>query len=418
MSTTATVVLDGVDVTGIAVEGSFTRPLNRVSQASIRCEMETLTDIFGSTTLPGVGSYLKIYLDNPVLGGPTLYHHGRVLLCETTAAEDVGYTVFNSSDPLELWRMRPVRDDDGDFSKPAIIDTYIYGPQIIQAMFNNSENAGLGPPADAEGPLRMRLNSLAGGVVPMQGAPTDWPMTMMELSSLLVSTGRVDLVVTPIEFDVSNNYATLDIYNGDYGTDRTASVFFQYGMGLRNVRALRWNEDMTNMCNKLWYYLGPRVLTAEDPAGDQHWRTNITGTDPRLSYPPGGTLSPPGTAVNNQIGLLRYQSQQDFDVRMDIQIFDALDPALDSVNLFLVQWQDEAWIRAQPRSLVHVTPTRDTGIGEFDIGDLITVEASVDVKGGFSGGQRVYQYTVSWDAQDSLPSLSEIQVSSDNEGLI
>ena len=417
MGTTATVVLDGVDITSIAIEGNVSRALNRIGQAAVRCEMETITDIFG-TSLPGAGSYLKVYLDNPALGGPTLWHHGRVLLCEVTAAEDVGYAVFNSSDPLELWRMRPVRDDDGDFSLPSIIETYQFGPQIVQAMVLNSEGAGLGPPADAEGPTRLFVNTPASGSVSLVGAPTDWPMTMAELASLLVSTGVLDIVVTPIEFDVNQNYGQLDLYNGDYGTNRTGSVILQYGMGLRNVRALRWNEDMSNMCNKLWYYLGPRVLTQNDPAGDQHWQANITGDDPGLTYPPGGGLSPPHTSVNNQIGVQDYTSRLAYDVRMDIKIFDGKgDEAIVAHNLYRRLWQEEQWIRAQPQTIVHVTPTRDTLIGEFDIGDLITVEAAVDVKGGFSGAQRVYGYTIAWDAHDSTPALGEIQVSSDAEGL-
>ena len=65
-------------------------------------------------------------------------------------------------------------------------------------------------------------------------------------------------------------------------------------------------------------------------------------------------------------------------------------------------------------TLVHVTPIRDYGIGLFSIGDLITVEASADVKGGFSGAQRIYEYTINWD-EDSVPAIQELQVSSDNE---
>lgn len=422
--TIATVVLDDVDVTALAVEGSVVRRLNRVSTASVRLNMQAITNAFG-TQFPGAGSYLKVYLDNAILGGPTLWHHGRVLDCETTANEDGGYTVFNSSDPLELWQHRPVRDDDGDFSLPTLLDVYEFGPQIIQAMFNNSEDTTLGgggpPPTDSEGPLRMRINSVAGGLISLKGAPTDWPMTMAQLTSLLIGTGIVDLVVTPIEFDVSDNYGLLDIYNGDAGNDLTSSVAFQYGMGAYNIRALRWNEDMTNLCNKLWYYLGPKC-------DDQHWAANVTGDDSFLDYPPGGKLQPPAAFLPayNPLGIQRVISQQLYDVRMDIKIWDAIGgtgdgndcgtPGVVGHNLYRRLWQIEQWLRDYPLNLIHVTPTRDTEIGSFDIGDLVLVEASSEVKGGFSGAQRVYEYTISWDAEESVPALGELQVSSDQEG--
>jgi hypothetical protein len=65
---------------------------------------------------------------------------------------------------------------------------------------------------------------------------------------------------------------------------------------------------------------------------------------------------------------------------------------------------------------VHITPTRETEIGTFDIGDLIWVEASTAVRGGFSGAQRIYEYTISWEAESSTLELSELQTSVNNEG--
>jgi hypothetical protein len=400
-----------IDVTERVIEGAFTRRLNGIGTAGVRLNMKGLG--------AGVGSYLKIYLENPVLGTtPVLFHHGRILLTETTASEDTGYTVFNSSDPLELWQARPVRDDDGDFSKPSIIETYQYGTQIIEAMVNNSESAGGGPPSDAEGPTRLRIGTVEAGVTTLVGAPTDWPMTMAELAQLLISTNTVDVVVTPIEFFGPNDdYGELTLVNGDYGTDLSSSVAFQYGMGAENVRSLRWNEDMTGMCNKLWYYLGPRVETPEDPPGDQHWRANVQGDDPFLAYPPGGALSPPASPLANIIGTRDYFSRQTWDVRMDIRIYDGRgDEAIVGRDLYRRLWQEEQYLRAYPRTIVHVTPARDVGFGEFDIGDLVLVEASSEVNGGFSGAQRVYAYTGSWTADDSVIELGELQVSSDQEG--
>lgn len=209
------------------------------------------------------------------------------------------------------------------------------------------------------------------------------------------------------------------------------------------------------MCNKLWYFAGPRIATAADPAGDQHWCFNVTGDDPAfnpdyfgqgawtlatpyvqddqvtnggtsficiedntssatdepgvganwqtywtvLMVPPGGRNSPPASAFDNPLGVLRIDSQALYGVRMDIQIFDAYDECggVGAVgrDLFRKRWQQESWLRAQPRQIIHITPTRETEIGTFDIGDLVGVEADSAVRGGFSGVQRVYEYTVS-----------------------
>jgi hypothetical protein len=327
---------------------------------------------------------------------------------------------------MELWQWRPVRDDDGDFSKPGLIDTYQTGPQIALAMLMNTEgdttaqgNPALTPPITAEGPTFLEFGTFAGGGVPLTGAPTDWPMTIAELSSLLISTGELDLVITPTD-PGGGIQGTIDGYNGDFGTDLSATVVFQYGTGAFNVRRLRWNEDMTSMCNKLWYFAGPRIITAADPAGDQHWCYNVQGDDPGLAYPPGGALSPPASATDNQLGVLRVNSRNDFGVRMEIQIYDAYDECAGvgtvGRDLFRYRWQQESWVRASPREIIHVTPTRETEIGTFDIGDLVGVEAVAAVRGGFSGAQRVYEYTVSWDS-DGVLELSELQTSADNEGL-
>lgn len=274
-------LLDGTDVSGVAIEGSATRRLNRPSQATIKIPMDA--------AIGGAGSALKISFD----GGATLFHHGRVLDCETDAEEDEGYTVYNSTDPMELWNSRPVRDDDGDFSRPDVIATYNTGPQIMEAILLNSidttAGGGAAPPTLSEGPIFLTMGTFAGGGVSLAGAPVDWPQTIAQLASLLISTGELDLIITPTD-PGGGVMGTIDGYNGNYGTDLSGSVVFEFGTGVRNVRRMRWNEDMSNVTNKLQYFGGPRIQTAADPAGDQHWCWNITGDDPNLANPPGGDI--------------------------------------------------------------------------------------------------------------------------------
>ena len=356
----------------------------------------------------GVGS--RLLIQN---GGSPVFH-GFVLLCETEAGEDSGYTVYNATDPMELWQWRPVRDDTCDFSKPTIVDDYQQGPAIVEAMLTNTVTCGGGGDDDDEGPIFLTMGTFESGGCDLTGAPVDWPMTIAELTSLLISTGCLDVVITPTN-PGGGVMGTVDAYNGDYGTDLSGSVVFQYGTGAFNIRRLRWNQDMSNMCNKLWYFAGPRIQSQADPAGDQHWCFNVTGDDLLLPDPiPNG---------ESRATLLadRATSRTNYGVRMEIQIFDAADddciPGYGTFgrDLYRNRWETESWIRQQPRELIHITPTRETAIGTFGIGDLVQVEATAAVRGGFSGAQRVYSYTVSWD-EDGVLALSELQTSPTADG--
>ena len=226
---------------------------------------------------------------------------------------------------MELWQWRPARDADGDLSKPTFIQDFETGPQIMEEILINSEAW--------DGALNLDLGTFATGGLSLIGAPTDWPMTIMEVANLLISTGELDLVITPTDAgggSIGQNMGTLDAYNGDYGTDLQSSVIFEYGTGLHNVRRLRWNEDMTQLCNKLRYYGGPRMQTAQDPAGDQHWCWNVTGTGPCFVGPAVHCDDLPLADAEEMIA--RYaiveeclaESRDDYDVRMDIKIWDAL----------------------------------------------------------------------------------------------
>jgi hypothetical protein len=392
--------IDGTEVTDVVVEGSSTRRLNQPSQASIKIPIDY--------AIGEIGSRLKVNVD-----GYGLHFHGMILTISDEGDEDKLYTEYVAMDPMELWRWRPARDADGDFSKPTFFETQVTGPQILEYILQNTEDAG-DIPAAADGPLFITYGTFETGGVDLSAAPVDWPMTIAEVANLLTSTGEVDIVLTPI--DVGGNMAEVNIYNGDYGTNLSGSVFFDYATGSYNARGLRRVQDGTNICNKLWYYLGPRVETPEDPAGDQHWRANIQGDDTGLAYPPGGENSPPGSATNNQLGVLRISSQGDYGVRMEIKIFDARgDESTVGRDLYRRLWQVESWLRAQPRELVHLTPVRGTALN-FDIGDLVTVRAGAKVRGGFTGIQRIYEYTVSWD-ENGTTEIGEIVTSPNQEGI-
>jgi hypothetical protein len=85
--------------------------------------------------------------------------------------------------------------------------------------------------------------------------------------------------------------------------------------------------------------------------------------------------------------------------------------------LYRKQWQIYSWFACEPREIIHITPVPDAQIGCFGIGDLVAVEAASQVRGGFSGAQRIYEYTVSWENTPSVLTLSELQTSADMEGV-
>lgn len=399
-----TITIDGGNITNICLRGSWTRRLNRPAQAQVVVPTDEIL------TLPGgVGSRLKI-----VNGGNTVFH-GMIQQVEYEGGEDVGYTTINATDPMELWQWRPVRDADGDMSQPTIISDFITGPQILEEMLTNSDNGAL-IPSLSEGELFLDLGTFETGGCDLSGAPTDWPMTIAQLFSLLVSTGCLDAVITPTD-PGGGVMGTVNAYNGDFGTDLSGSVTFQYGTGAFDIRSYRYNSDMTNVCNKLWYFMGPRISTPADPQGDQHWCYNVQGDDPGLPDP-----IPNGQSLATLLGN-RASSRGTYGVRMEVQIFDAgqctpddplscCDPTGDPLTalyreLYRNRWETESYIRCFPRDLVHITPTRDAEIGTFDIGDLVGV---IIPQLGVNAAQRVYTYTTSWD-EDGVLALSELQTS-------
>ena len=431
-----TVFVDRVDVTSCVLTGSVTRKLNRPWQATWRMPIDC--------SVNGPCSIVHIFINGD------LFFSGRVQQMSDECDEDFCYTEYTAIDAWEIFQWRPARDgpesaDPGDMTKPDVIQEYKYGPQIIEQLLLASENTSLIPEL-AEGSLFLDYGGFAGGPnqADLSGAPVDWPMTIAEVISLLTDTGEVDVVLTPI--DSTTNIARIDVYNGNYGTDRTASVKFEYGTGNNNCKIIRQTQDMSQMCNKLWYYFGPRIGTILDPAGDQHWCFNITGDDGFLpgnifaqgtdingNPLPGGALPGRAAAVEpNPLGHMRADSQNSCGVRMEVKIFDAQgEDCGDSQKgreLYRRLWQIESWLRANPRTLVHVTPinTSDADllppgvtpvqVGDFDIGDLVTISAGAILRGGFTGAQRIYEYTVSWD-EDGVIEIGELLTSADQEGI-
>jgi hypothetical protein len=361
--------LDGADVTSLTVEGSVTHTLSGKSTAAIKIPLDVA---------PG-GIYSSLYID---AGAVERNFFGRVMHVDEQGEEThPGYVVYTAVDPTQILEWRPARDADGDFSKPSFMTDFPRGPQMLEEILQNS--------ITYEGDLGFSLGTFATGGVDLSGLPTDWPMSISEIVGLLVQTGEVDLQFTP-----SPTGGTLSVLNGDLGVDRSGSVSFKYAMGsASNCRACRRTIDASELMNKLWIYMGPRVKSKADPAGDQHWAGNITRDHPGLAGLPGfGTVSD-----------LIDSSRGQFLQRMQIRILD-VDYAT-AYQLYLHWWLRESLLRAQPKTLVHLTPERGVA-PTFGVGDRIHVQAGTSFRGGFSGVQRVYSLTYRWD-EDGVLELGE-----------
>ena len=178
-------IIDGVDYTGIAQEGSVTHQHNRPSFHSVRFPMDVAPG--------GQPARCKIVLDG------SLDAHGSLVHIDDQGDEDNMYTTFTFADPTAIFEYRPARDgsasgDAGDFSKPSFMTRNTTAPQMLQEILTQSMTAD---GADGEGPMGISLGSFATGGVNLSGAPADWAMSIAQVIALLTETGELDVVNTP-----------------------------------------------------------------------------------------------------------------------------------------------------------------------------------------------------------------------------
>lgn len=408
------------DIAGITYDKSIRRRLNRPSMVSFRVPSDhDLVWTIHTDGLPYLCAGYRQLMVTLDASAPDPFFNGVIFSLEDEGGEDISYTRVTALDPAGVyWPKRPARDPDGDFTDPTFIKDNITGPQIIQAIMDASENAGAGPPTDAEGDLFLDITggTYEGGGVDLSGAPTNFPMSLMEIVNLMTSTGQVDWVIVPT--DNGSEMGQLNVYNGDYGTDRTATVNFDYATGDFNALGLRRTEDMTDTVNKIWRYLGPRLDL-------QHWRANVTGNSERL---PGNSLGGPGIGgaiptspvyAGGPLGDLIQDSRDGIGVLMEIQIQDNQGNESSSMPLHWRSWQMESLFRVNPRKTIYLTPTRDSpgshAVGSFDVGDLVSINVGVKAREQVTNQvQRIYGYAINID-DDGVEALGELEASPDQE---
>ncbi len=350
-----TTLLGGSDVTQYVQEGSVTEKLSTPWQSSVRLPT------FG--TGAGIGTPLDVFVDG------AHRFHGEVEYAEYDGDEDTKYVTLTAIDPTFINKDRIAADSDGDYTKPLFIETQVTGPQIMSHIISNS--------IAQFGPIGYSVGYVASGGISLVGAPTNWPKYIDEMQTLLCDTGELDCIYEP-----SAN--TLNFYNGDYGSDLSGSVRFEYGTGLFNARRCRVTIDRKEMKNRGRYLLGPRRKTAADPAGDQHWDGSIDLT----------TVTIPNWAALNAAA---SASQATHRTRFGLWIKDVRgDSSVLPRELYKAHFTAEMSMRLQPKLMFHITPNR--GIAPaFRCGDRIWVSGF-----GLSGVQRVMDFTYRWTADGPI----------------
>jgi hypothetical protein len=395
------------DIASVASDKKVTRRLNRPAKLEFVVPSDhALINTVEADGHPSLAAgYRQISVE---LDGPGLYFHGIVWLLEDEGDENISRTKVTCYDPMVVWNHRPARDgeasgDAGDFSDPTFIQRNQSGPQIMEEILTQSENTPdpITTPADAEGPLFIDLaaSTFAVGGADLSGAPMNFPMSIGEVATLLTNTGELDIYIEPIIHvpggGTLSNMAEVHCYNGDFGTDLTATVNFDYATGDFNARHFKRSDSMEQICTKLVYYLGPRLDI-------QHWRSSVTGS---LLLP-----------ANPALEALVHAARSELGVFMDLEFYDNAGNEASARPLYVTLWLLESLLRTKPREMLYVTPVRGIAPGSFNIGDVITVNIGSKARRATAGEQRIYGFTVTID-DDGVEELDEFMCSPDQDSI-
>ena len=399
---------DLADISAIAFDKKLHRRLNRPAVATCRVPSGNALvytiyggDGWGDPYLAEGTRLLAVYQRATPSSPWVIVHQGVVWYLEEAGDENTVYTDITSMDPLAFWPMRPVRDSTGNLISPEFGDP-ISGPALVKAIALNSEQAGDGTAADCEGPLFL---DIGGGDYDLSGVNMtpdkvmDWPFTMGDMLTMLTDTGLCDVWVDPIDSPGSNKIGRLNAKT-TAGSDRP-SIHFDYGLGDYSIAQIRRSKSVDSVCNKLWYYLGPR-------RSRDRWAGNITGTQ---------TAAGGHTDMSDLVSLTS-NSRSRYGVMMQIRIYDHIGAENTGRLLYERLWRQETTLRARSREMLYVTPKRNAIFGpqELKLGDVIRVNASSIIRQGFTNAaQRIYGYVTSID-DDAVQAIEELQTSAQEVG--
>jgi len=430
------------DISGISLTKSMTRQLNgaRSFQLTAPANSSLLTDTAGDgfPNLYDGGNRKLVVWEGPSDGTPPdtstddPIFHGRIFTVERSGDANAVLVTVTAYDPwMELGYEadnragRPVRDNsattfgDPSFLTPSFSPTPsqdgISGPDLIQQILTYSQGDPSPNPVQGEGPLPIDLVSgtwdldvpPAIDMNPVDSA--DWPVLCGDFINQLIATDAVDLDFRPVLPGTGLNLASdPDDYImveasavSKMGTDRSATVHFDYLTGSKNAMAARQECDFSLHCDRLWYELGPRL-------DKQHWRGDITPHTPSVS----DILTLFDDSADKYGGpdtLKGYNAS--------IRVLDSLGTENSARPLYFALYRAEATWRVEPRRLLYITPAPDEKAlfeppQDYDVYDLVQIKTGADFGVELDETQRVHGYTKSWSAE-GVASVSELLTSAD-----
>lgn len=345
--------------------------------------------------------------------------HVRVHTPEWDLDENGGSVMITGFDPMAQTLARPVRDATGNLAVP-VFASPISGAEILKEAIDNTVSNSGGPgdmegalPLDtSEGTFDTTIGTWPTDAVDLSAELTDMPMTIGDLYALLTQTGRIDVICDPVDTSMGFDpgiIGKLSIVN-QAGTDRTGSVNFDFDTGDRNIAKLRRVDDITTLCNKLIYYLGPKVGPDE-----MHWKGNVSATE----------LSP----VDLSAYLTLEEASRDvFGTWAQFKFFDSNDENT-ARPLFHELWKNEVTLRVNGKEMFFLTPVAaddDTQLppdvipfepfDDYDVFDTVAINAS-DLCGRTVSGetQRIYGFDLTMDGSESVERVGELVTSADQE---
>lgn len=387
------------DITAVCQTKQISPRLNRPLSITVTGAGDTAefrnTDFDGNPNLMVGYRTIKAFQDGVLRGNTIVWNIAPSGDANTQTIQVIGM------DPMVQLVKRPVRAS-GNLADP-IWPSPITGAQIVIDILDDTINTNplLGE-GDGAQPLwfTYALMSPTDSTVDLGSQLSDWPMTISDLISLLTDTGVFDLVLVPVDTSTGAPAGTLgSLFASDsWGSDISGTVSFDYATGLNNVSAIRRTFDMDEICNKLYYYLGPKIdLT--------HWQSNITGTE----------ITPVDLSFWEG---LQLASRAIYGTYMDVKIYDSTELESGSRQLWHRLWEEEVAVRVNPREMVYVTPQAYESGGfrpfiDYNIGDVVGINAADIVGPAISGAmQRIYGFDVSQD-KDGVERVAELLTTAD-----
>jgi hypothetical protein len=340
---------------------------------------------------------IKYYRKGGFRGHVRLWNAAWDLDENTANVQMTGYS------PMAETLSRPVRDTTGNLVNPTF-PSPISGAAILKGAIDNSVS-NTGGAGDQEGFIPIDTTSgtfdtTLPPAVDLAAELTDWPITIGDLYALLVQTGAIDVIETPVDTSLgfpAGIITSLSIVN-KAGSNLTGTIHFDYDTGSRNIAKLRRVDDLATLCNKLIYELGPRI-------DKEHWQGNISATET--------------TPVNLAAWLaIETASRAKYGTFCEYKVYDSADEN-NARPLWHQLWETEVTLRQNGRELLYQTPIAEFTWEPFDdynLFDTVAVNAS-DLCGRTITGetQRIYGFDISMEGEESVERVGELITSADAE---